>query len=43
VSLSNCWAERGGWLRHPFDTFGGGVDSCSISPAVPGTHINDPQ
>ncbi|MFL5416839.1 MAG: hypothetical protein ACJ78Y_12615 [Myxococcales bacterium] len=44
VSLSNCWASAAASFATTFDTFGGGVESsCSISPAVPGTHINDPQ
>jgi len=44
VSLSNCWATAAAGFATTLDTFGGGVESsCTISPALPGTHINDPQ
>jgi len=44
VSLSNCWATAAAGFATTFDTFGGGVESsCTISPAVPGTHIDDPK
>jgi hypothetical protein len=44
-SLSNCWATAAAGFATTFDSIGqvGSESACSISPALPGTHINDPQ
>jgi hypothetical protein len=44
-SLSNCWATAAAGFATTFDSIGqvGSESACTISPAVPGTHINDPQ
>jgi hypothetical protein len=45
LSLSNCWATAAAGFATTFDSFGhvGAESACSISPAVPGTRINEPQ
>jgi hypothetical protein len=45
LSLSNCWATAGAGFTTTFDSLGhvGTEAACSISPAVPGTHIDDAQ
>ena len=44
LSMSNCWATAAAGFVTAFDSFGhvGTEASCTISPAVPGTHLNDP-
>jgi hypothetical protein len=44
LSLSNCWATAAAGFATTFDSFGhvGTESACTISPAVPGTHLNDP-
>jgi len=43
--LSNCWATAGNGFATTFDSSAqvGLESACSISPAAPGSHINDPQ
>jgi len=45
LSLSNCWATAAAGFTTSFDSFGhvGTEAACSISPAAPGSHINDAQ
>ena len=45
LSLSNCWATAAAGFATTFDSFGhvGTEAACSITPAVPGTHMNDAQ
>jgi hypothetical protein len=44
-SLSNCWAAAAAGFTTVFDSSvqAGTEAACTISPAVPGTHINEPQ
>jgi len=44
-SLSNCWATAAAGFATTFDSIGqvGSESACTISPAAPGTHINDPK
>ena len=45
LSLSNCWATAAAGFATTFDSFGhvGTEAACTLSPAVPGTHINEPR
>jgi len=44
-SLSNCWATAANGFATAFDSSAqvGLESACSISPAAPGTHIDEPQ